>query len=117
MEAILSINQQGNKTFVLAPNQFTHLTIQEFIDKYLGGASNSAQASSSPGAAPTLPTFPPGIAPPVDASSVLDWVGQGKVSIVKHQLQVSSSFALYIASCVLPEAHAHLHTFRRNSAV
>ena len=71
---ILAINQQGNKTYVLAPNRFCHLTDDEFMQGYLGVGSSAPSISAD-----FTGSFD-GSPPPV-----VDWVEQGKVTSVKDQ--------------------------------
>ena len=80
LQYILSINQQGNKTYVLSPNKFSHLTDDEFAQGYLGVGSSAPDLSASQSEA-------------FDGSpdDIVDWLERGKDTEVKDQESVSTA--------------------------
>jgi C1A family cysteine protease len=77
---IYNHNNQKNKTFTLAINQFTDLTQEEFVHYYVSGLNNYQSYGCSTYTAPSNILLP----------SSVDWRQKGAVSSVKDQGQCGS---------------------------
>ena len=83
LEFILQVNQQSADS-VLAPNQFSHLTFEEFQATHLGYVSNGTKMGST-------------VQAPGSTNARVNWVEAGKVAPIKDQGEVRA-----LGNCAQP---------------
>ncbi|KAK7332033.1 hypothetical protein VNO80_28779 [Phaseolus coccineus] len=81
LEYIEKFNNAGNKSYTLGLNQFSDLTVEEFIASYTGLKINSSRPRSSPATRLSV----------TDVPTSLDWRVKGAVTDIKNQRRCAAA--------------------------
>lgn len=85
MEQVAFENKKLGRSFVLAWNEFSDLSNDEFSAKYVGGYKPDMRSQGL--------TATPWVDPDIVAADSIDWVAKGGVNAVKNQAQCGSCWA------------------------